>query len=397
LSEARSIEATRSFSSGPPQRYSINYPRYVARGGLVKPLEDMKGFDPSGRGGCGDAGRFWFFCLMQDQLVKEGLQGDLAEVGVYKGYTATQLAQMARRLDRTAYLFDTYEGFNEADMKGIDAGKSSAQFTDTSLEAVRAHVGEENVRFVKGFFPDSASQINADLSFCLVHIDCDLYAPVRSALEYFYPRMVPGGFMVVHDYTSLGWNGAEKAVDDFFADKPESVMPLPDSAGSAVIRKARRRDIVDNWQAQQIARVLNDDWARAGKNGLAPLLKAGWSGPEEWGVWGVGATHELQLYLSDPPKQDVELDLDVQAYLPDRYSVQTVDVVVEGAASTGAESTAWRFSSDANRGVRTARIPAAIAGAGTPFTLQLRLQESFPSTKDERPLGIGLHRIRVRR
>jgi hypothetical protein len=58
-----------------------------------------------------------------------------------------------------------------------------------------------------------------------------------SGLEYFYPRMVPGGFLIIHDYGSLTWEGAEKAVDTFFADKPESVIPIPDSSGSAVVRR----------------------------------------------------------------------------------------------------------------------------------------------------------------
>jgi len=29
----------------------------------------------------------------------------------------------------------------------------------------------------------------------------------------------------------------EKAIDEFFADKPESVIPIPDRAGTAAIRK----------------------------------------------------------------------------------------------------------------------------------------------------------------
>ena len=220
----------------------------------------MVGFYLSGRGGSGDAGRFWFFCLLLDQLVKEGLAGDVAEVGVYRGYTGYQIATIARRLGKTAYLFDTFEGFSETDLKGIDAGKKKGVFSDVLFEAVRAHVGEERVKFIKGFFPETTTQIESNLSFCLVHIDCDLYAPIVSALEYFYPRMVPGGFIVVHDYNSLGWNGAEKAVDDFFADKAEFLTPLQDSAGSAVVRKAKTAGSVDNWRMRQIKGAMTGEW-----------------------------------------------------------------------------------------------------------------------------------------
>ena len=39
-----------------------------------------------------------------------------------------------------------------------------------------------------------------DMVFALVHLDCDLYAPMRAGLEFFYPKLVPGGFMIIHDY-----------------------------------------------------------------------------------------------------------------------------------------------------------------------------------------------------
>ena len=145
---------------------------------------------------------FHFFCLAEDQIRKEGLEGDIAELGVYRGNTAIVLATAARRLGRTLYLLDTFEGFPERDLTGIDADKPMG-FGDTSLESVRARVGDDHVRFIKGYFPDTAADLAVDARYCLVHIDCDLYAPAKSALSYFYPRLVPGGFLVVHDYSSL--------------------------------------------------------------------------------------------------------------------------------------------------------------------------------------------------
>ncbi|MBV8458997.1 MAG: class I SAM-dependent methyltransferase, partial [Acetobacteraceae bacterium] len=203
--------------------------RYAKLGGLVHLLEDAYKFVAPEDGNRADMARFFFFCMVLDQLAKEELPGDIAELGVYRGATATILANIARRLGRTAYLLDTFQGFAKTDLVAIDNDKPSA-FADTSLERVRAVVGEQNVKYIKGYFPDTASQLPADASYCLVHIDCDLYAPTRSALEYFYPRIVPGGFIIVHDYSSLHWNGAEAAVDQFFAGRPEAVVPLPDNA-----------------------------------------------------------------------------------------------------------------------------------------------------------------------
>ena len=103
---------------------------------------------------------------------------------------------MARKLGRTAYILDTFTGFDPADVVGIDASVNATDFRDTSLEAVRALVGEDNVRYVNGRFPQSAGQLPSGGRYCLVHIDCDLYAPILSALQYFYPRVVPGGFLI---------------------------------------------------------------------------------------------------------------------------------------------------------------------------------------------------------
>jgi O-methyltransferase len=233
----KAVEAARAMFAARerPQRYLNTYFRYLERGGLLRIEEDGAGYVNLTKGG--DMSRFWTFCLAFDQIVKERIPGDFAELGVYKGKTATVLASFARRLGRKAYLLDTFDGFAEADLRGVDA-RQQVRFADTSLEAVRALVGEPNVSFIKGRFPETASQLPQQATFAFVHIDCDLYAPILGGLEYFYSRMAPGGFMFVHDYTSLAWDGAEKAVDDFFQDKSEAVIPLPDVSGSIVVRKA---------------------------------------------------------------------------------------------------------------------------------------------------------------
>jgi hypothetical protein len=42
---------------------------------------------------------------------------------------------------------------------------------------------------------------------------------------------------IMHDYLGLYWDGVEKAVDEFFVDKPEKVVPIPDKSGTVVIRR----------------------------------------------------------------------------------------------------------------------------------------------------------------
>jgi len=216
-----------------PQKYTENIEKYRSRGGIIQPQTDILKFSHN------DKVRFFAFCLIVDQLVKDEIGGDFAELGVCRGYSAQFLATVARRLGRTTYLMDTFEGFDAKDLSENESQLKGA-FADTSFDAVRARVGDDQTVFIKGHFPDTAAQLPVDAKYSLVHIDCDLGEPMAAGLNYFYPRVQPGGFLVMHDYNSLYWDGAELAIDKFFADKPESIIPLPDCCGSVVVRKNKQ-------------------------------------------------------------------------------------------------------------------------------------------------------------
>jgi hypothetical protein len=391
----------RRLRADPPQRYRVNYPKYLARGGLIDLSDDIEGF-VSGGVNEGDMARFHFFCLAFDQIVKEGIYGDLAELGVYRGNTATLLTRFARRLGSTAYLLDTYEGFSGKDLKGIDAAAKPTSFSDTSLDAVRALVGEDNACFIKGFFPDSAAQLPDQGSYCLVHLDCDLYAPMISALEYFYARLVPGGYLIVHDYSSLHWNGAEKAVDEFFADKPECAIPLPDGGGSVAIRKIRPDRRGDTWLDRSRSSLVSVDWTNASDGRLLNLhlLGCGWSGPEPWGVWGVGDLHELHLPILSHSCSEAEIEFEVQAALTESRPEQVVDVSIEGRTLA-----TWSFTLGKNRGIRRLSVPTGLIQSEVSLPRNLTIEfrprsvvtvsEINVNSIDDRALGLGLRRLRL--
>jgi len=218
-----------------PDRYSENLPKYLTEPGLRSSVDPQAFYAGNRTNNGGDRVRLNFLRLTCDQLIKDGIRGSIAELGVYKGNTASLLAELARIFDTTAYLLDTYEGFPIEDM--VDEAKQVQDFSDTSLESVRSLVGEKNVNYIKGRFPGTANAIPDSERFCLVNLDCDLYEPFSAALDYFYPRLLSGGFLVMHDYSSLHWPRVEKAVDDFFADKPERPILIPDKSGTAVVRK----------------------------------------------------------------------------------------------------------------------------------------------------------------
>ncbi|MGH7117644.1 MAG: TylF/MycF/NovP-related O-methyltransferase [Acetobacteraceae bacterium] len=183
-----------------------------------------------------DLPRLYSLVLNIRQALEEEIAGDFAELGVYRGNSAAVLAHYARTARRQLYLFDTFEGFDARDLVGVDQSRQP-EFGDTALAAVQAFVGEQNVRFIQGHFPAS---IPADLDrarFSVVHLDCDLYQPISAGMAFFFPRLSPGGLMIVHDYSGIHWGGVRRAVDEFLAPLPERPVLLPDRSGTVIIRK----------------------------------------------------------------------------------------------------------------------------------------------------------------
>ncbi|MDF2437201.1 MAG: hypothetical protein K0Q95_1577 [Bacteroidota bacterium] len=185
-----------------------------------------------------DKVRFYFFWFQIERLKKNNIPGSFAELGVYKGITANMFYEMDR--SRKLHLFDTFEGFDERDLFKEEQKESKfnpKNFSDTSVEAVREYInGGENIIFHKGYFPESTKGLENE-TFSFVNIDADLYLPTIESLKFFYPRLSPGGVIIIHDYNH-NWDGARKAIDEFSLTIPEGIVEIPDWQGSAMIIKS---------------------------------------------------------------------------------------------------------------------------------------------------------------
>ena len=95
-----------------------------------------------------------------------------------------------------------------------------------------------NVVLRPGYVPDTLAGLE-DERFAFVLLDLDLYEPTIASLEFFYPRLAPGGYLVMHDYNNPESDWAcKRAFDSFLADRPERVIELGDMWGSALIRRS---------------------------------------------------------------------------------------------------------------------------------------------------------------
>ena len=136
------------------------------------------------------------------------LPGDMAELGVYQGGSALKMIQAAP--GKKLHLFDTWEGIPEDDIhpKGHKKGEFAAD-----LETVKKTLREHEVLYHQGRFPATAEGLE-DLRFCLVHLDGDLYESTRSGLAWFWPRMVPGGAIVLDDVGNKMCPGVIQALEE---------------------------------------------------------------------------------------------------------------------------------------------------------------------------------------
>jgi O-methyltransferase len=175
--------------------------------------------------------------LISHEIKQKNLPGNVAELGVYKGRFARYINQYFS--DRTLYLFDTFEGFDKRDVDSETKKKFSSgeqDFSDTSVEAVlKLMPFPQKCNPVIGFFPESAKRIND--SFVFVSLDADLYEPIYNGLQFFYPKLVSGGYIFIHDFNNDAYKGARKAVEQFCEEFKINYLPIPDVGGSAVILK----------------------------------------------------------------------------------------------------------------------------------------------------------------
>ena len=86
----------------------------------------------------------------------------------------------------------------------------------------------------KGFFPESAKNINE--KFCFVNLDMDLYNPTLMGLEWFGNRMIKGGCILVHDYFSETFMGVRQAVNEYLENhKNIYYLPIGDGISIALV------------------------------------------------------------------------------------------------------------------------------------------------------------------
>lgn len=178
------------------------------------------------------------FVLREFVRFTASVPGDMAECGCYQGASAYFMAKEDPAIP--LHLFDSFCGLSEPSARDVPQDSQHLTWQKGDLKAGKqdllAAVGHlQNVRIYEGWIPERFDEVG-HLTFKLVHIDVDLYQPTKESLAFFYPRLNPGGVIVLDDYGSTKCSGAYHACNEYIADKPEYIVHLP--TGQGIIVKA---------------------------------------------------------------------------------------------------------------------------------------------------------------
>ena len=139
-------------------------------------------------------------------------------------------------VSRRLYLYDTFEGMTEPDSRDVardgtlaaDLLSAAKRLQDRNLSHVWAFASLEDVQrnmalvgypreqifFVKGPVEETIPRIVPE-TIALLRLDTDWYASTKHELVHLYPRLMPGGVLMIDDYGH--WSGARKATDEYFS------------------------------------------------------------------------------------------------------------------------------------------------------------------------------------
>lgn len=176
-------------------------------------------------------------------LVREGIPGDVVECGVWRGGSMAAVAKTLLGLnstDRHLYLFDTFQGMTEPTeldvsfegerasaiyrkRRGEGCGSDWCFASEDEVWSVMSLCGydESKIHLVKGRVEETVPS-KAPESISLLRLDTDWYESTRHELVHLFPRLVPGGVLVIDDYGH--WQGTRVATDEYLVENRISIL-----------------------------------------------------------------------------------------------------------------------------------------------------------------------------
>lgn len=162
------------------------------------------------------------YCV--ETLLADRIPGDLIETGVWRGGASIFMRAVLKAhgaTDRRVWVADSFQGLPEPNPEKYpaDQGKIHDEFDylKISVERVKANFQrfgllDDQVRFLEGWFKDTLPTAPIE-KLALMRLDGDLYESTWDGLTNLYPKLSPGGFVIVDDYGAM--EVCRKAVTDY--------------------------------------------------------------------------------------------------------------------------------------------------------------------------------------
>jgi O-methyltransferase len=172
------------------------------------------------------------------------LQGDFVECGVHTGiYSGAIMTWLdfAARPERRFYLFDTWQGIppeqisEEEKRIGVLGMNRKYQDGDATYAAVMKKFSRwPNAQVVRGRVPESLAAMAPSKAVAYASIDMNVAAAEMAAIEFLWPRIVPGGMVLLDDYGWAAHVNQKKAWDAWAAQNAVMILALPTGQGLIV-------------------------------------------------------------------------------------------------------------------------------------------------------------------
>ena len=158
-----------------------------------------------------------------EDTVANGVPGDLIETGVWRGGATILMRGVLKAhdvTDKQVVVADSFEGLPAPDADKYPEDEGLDFSTHKVLAVSREQVQEnfrlfglldDQVEFVKGWFKDTMPGLR-DRTWSVMRLDGDLYESTTDVLTNMYPKLSPGGWQIIDDYSSPA---CAKAVHDY--------------------------------------------------------------------------------------------------------------------------------------------------------------------------------------
>ena len=164
-------------------------------------------------------------------ILKNKIDGDLVECGVWKGGSIMAMALALKELGdtrREIYLYDTFSGMSTPTNVDISYNGASAQIglLYSSLEEVKSNVysigyPNDKFHFIQGKVEDTIPE-NIPEKIALLRLDTDWYESTKHELLHLFPLLSNKGVIIIDDYGQ--WQGARKAVDEYILENKLCIL-----------------------------------------------------------------------------------------------------------------------------------------------------------------------------